>query len=263
MSVLLRVSIPCVGLILALQTGCSSRGTEDDAVFFDIAGPVAVDIESFGGDIAVIADPDATQASVEVQRWADMGDDREDESETSLAAISYTAAIESGAEGPVLQVRATTSHAEPHRQRANILVVLPAAENVRIVTAHCEVTVVDAQGSATIEAGDEVTYLTNWPITQPVSITTQEDGIVMRVRGESQGSIEAQTLDGAVSVTAKHGALQILHHDGRRLHAVLNGGENPIILRAAEGYVTVGVIEHPTESSLRANLREIDWNPFD
>jgi hypothetical protein len=227
-------------------TACTSRTADDDAVLFDIPGPVAVDVETFGGDVRVTTDASATQASVRVDRWADFGEDREDAAKTSLADIQYTAGVDSGPEGPVLTVRATTTHPEPHRQRADISITLPAADAVRIVTTG-EVTVIDAQGPVTIEAGEEVSYMTNWPLAHPVSISTEEGGIELRIRGESRADIRAETLDGDVSIRNRYGDLRMLHHDGRRLHSVLNGGENEVVLRALEGDVEISVVDDPTE----------------
>jgi hypothetical protein len=242
---LLSTTIVLTGLLTL--PACTSRNAEDEALLFDIPGPLAVDVETFGGDVRITADPTATQARVRVDRWADFGEEREGEAETSLEEIQYTAGVESGPEGPVLSVRATTSHPEPHRQRANISITVPAAEGVRIITHDGEVTVIDAQGSATIEAGDEVAYMTNWPLTQPLSITTQEGGIDLRIRGESRGDIRAETLDGDVTVRNRFGELRMLHHDGRRLHSILNDGENEVVLRAVEGDVSITVVDDPTE----------------
>lgn len=236
-----------VAACVLTQAACTSRNARDESVMFDIPGPVAVHVETFGGDVRLIADPTATQARVTVERWADFGEDREDAAKTSLDDIQYTAGVETGAEGPVLAVRATTSHPEPGRQRANISITLPAAEGVRIVTGDGEVTVIDAQGAVDLQATEEVAYMTNWPLVHPVAITTQDGGIDLRVRGESRADIRAETMDGDVTIRNRYGELRMLHHDGRRLHAVLNGGDNQVVLRAVEGDVNVSVVDDPTE----------------
>lgn len=232
---------------LVVLGGCTTRSSKDDALLFDIPGPVAVLVESFGGDVTIEADPRLTQASVRVKRAADFGFVRESDASAALDAIGYTASLESTGSGPVLTIRATSDHPESHGLYAHVTIRMPAVDGLTVRTARGDVYATNCQGATEISTtGGDVRYMTNWAITQPVTITNKEGTIDFRVRGESTGAIEASTIDGKVRERARHGRFVIHSHTGRAMRATLNDGTNPILLTTEEGHVRIAVVHDPT-----------------
>lgn len=233
---------------LVVLGGCTTRSSKDDALLFDIPGPVAVLVESFGGDVTIEADPRLTQASVQVKRAADFGFVREGDASDALDAIAYTATLESTGSGPVLTIRTTSDHPESHGLYAHLTIRMPAVEGLTVRTARGDVYAKNCQGATEIvTTGGDVRYMTHWAVTQPVTITNKEGAIDFRVRGESTGAIQASTIDGKVRERARHGRFIIHSHTGRAMRATLNDGSNPIVLTTEEGHVRIAVVHNPTE----------------
>ena len=92
---MVRTAILGGGLAAALMGlgGCAALNpwgavlSEDDPVSFPITSPVAVDVDSFNGDVIVTADPRLTVAQIILRREATHGFDRKKEAKASLAQI--------------------------------------------------------------------------------------------------------------------------------------------------------------------------------
>src|SRR5688572_10982786 len=128
----------------------SNRAETDDTIALDVAGPVAVDVDSFSGDVMITSNPDLEQAKVTVRREGVHGPQRADEAEASLSQITSSADVVPGQLGQVLQIRTSTTGAEPHYQRAHLFIELPDVNGVRVRTANGKVTARHIQGPVDI-----------------------------------------------------------------------------------------------------------------
>ena len=240
---------------LMFLSGCSypytyPRGklSTDDAMLFEAAGPISVDVETFNGHVVIEADPEAEGVSFHVQREGTHGFTRGKEAKAAMEGIIYTAAMAPGDLGPVLQVRTATGTPEPHFQLANIFITAPAIHNVRVVTNNGSVRVKGMHGSADITTRDgDVLVMTNEAMTQPVTIVTSNGSIDYRVRAESTGYFDAETVRGAIKHRLMYGRYVMQPSGSNALRMTLNDGENPIRLRTVDGDICIAVVHNPVE----------------
>jgi hypothetical protein len=226
----------------------SYHSQEDDPLILNVAGPVAIDVESFGGDVIITANEKLSEATVTVRREARHGSSRKKEAKASLAEIGYSAVVVPGESGPVLEIRTWTGHAEPYFQRAHLEINVPAATGVTVRTRNGLVEAVDIEGAVDIEcAAGNVRVMTNRPMWQAVTVVNDEGDIDYRVRGESTGLLDCVTQDGDVIYRARQGRFIVSEVTLNTLRATLNDGENPIRLRTTRGNIRVAVVHNPTE----------------
>ncbi|MCI0630494.1 MAG: DUF4097 domain-containing protein [Phycisphaerales bacterium] len=247
-------SIPRTLLILLLLAGgCSlnpnewaNRSEADDPIMLEVAGPVAIDVESFNGDVIIESDPKLERAKVSVVREGVHGHDRAKEAEASLKAIEYTVQIVPGELGQVVQVRTRTSDPEPHFQRAHVHIELPDIDGVRVRTSNGKVYAKHVRGVIDISTSqDDVRVLTTQALNRPVTIINRDGDIDFRVRAESTGRFDAQTVNGRVTDVVRYGTMNIESLGDDLLRGTLNDGTNPITLRTANGDIRIAIVPDP------------------
>jgi hypothetical protein len=224
----------------------SYQSRQDDPIILAVAGPVAVDVDSFGGDVIVIADAKLSQATVTVTREATHGSARKKEAKRSLAEIGYSAVVVPGAAGPELEIRTWTGHAEPHHQRAHLEIGVPAVNGLNLRARRGFVEAIDLEGEVHIECSEgDVRIMTNRPMQRAVTVLNRQGDIDYRVRGESTGSFDCEVADGEVFYRARQGRFIVDKATNRTLRATLNDGSNPILLRTSGGDIRVAVVHNP------------------
>ena len=146
-------------------------------------------------------------------------------------------------------VRTGTTNAEPHFLRTNIYIEAPDIEGVRVHTTNGTVRATDISGAVDINTTEgEVRVMTNKAMMQPVTIVTGNNDIHYRVRGESAGAFDCQTVRGEVTSLVKYGQMKLgSPSTDETLHAVLNQGTNPIVLRTVDGDIRIAVVHNPTQ----------------
>jgi len=227
----------------------------DDPVELRTRGPLAVDVESFAGDVVVRADRKIDRTTVEVRRVSTHGLGRLKESADELSEPNWTATLRPrDGGGETLFIRATTPNPEPHFQRLEVTVYTPSLDSVRVRTTNGDVTIIENQGPVDVETtrGD-VRMMTPWPMTQPMTIVTSEGSIDYRVRGESKGTFDCESHGGQVRQRAEYGSWIALDpsNDHDRFLAVLNGGRNPVVLRTSDEDIRVSIVPDPTAVGMR------------
>ncbi len=244
-----RISTTIIALVIFFcAAGCTSRSALDDRIVLNIAGPVAVEVESFNGDVKVLVDDRLDHATVRVKRVADYGWTREKTARKSLDEIDYSVELVSGPEGPVLRVKTWTSHPEPHYQRAHVTIRLPGVNRLQVTTNRGRVVAVDTRGETEITTvRGSIRFMTTRPITKAVTLHSARGDIDFRVRGESVGLITAESSDGDVDQHVRYGNVRVTEDLDRRKTIILNDGTNPIRLTTDEGNVRIAVVANPTD----------------
>lgn len=221
---------------------------QEPLVVIDVPGPLGLDVESLGGDVDVVVNPKLTQATITFIRRALHGAGRTDDARAALHEIVTSATIGSGAFGPSLLIRTSApGYPEPHFLRVDVRVEAPDLEGIRIVTSRGAVHTTNIGGEIDIRTdGGDIRVLTIRPLTRAVTLVNDDGDVDLRMRGNSTGAIDGRAHRGTVTQNARLGSV-VIHpgttHD--RLLATLNGGTNPITLRAADGAVRLAVVKDP------------------
>lgn len=226
----------------------------DEPVELKTTGALAVEVESFAGDVTIRADRKVDRTFVEVRRVAKHGLGRWAESRDALDDAGWTASLEPRTGGgETLYIRTNTPNPEKHFHHIEVLVVTPALDSVKVRTTKGDVVVIENQGPVDIETtkGD-VRMLTPWPMTKAMTIVTSEGSIDYRVRGESRGIFDCESRGGEVRQRCEYGKWLALDagNDHDRFLAVLNDGTNPVVLRTTEQPIRVAIVPDPTKVGL-------------
>ncbi len=237
-------------LVLSQLTGCTTRFVQDKPIVFEPAGAVEIDIESFGGDVRIHASKEKfSDIRVVARKEAVHGSWREDEARASLEEIDYEVEMVSGEMGPRLRIRTHTTHEEAHYQRVHLRITLPEAEHVTIRTRKGYVEARGITGRLDVRTSEKgVRVLTNRPMTRPVRIVTSGGDIDYRVRGESRGRFDAETIGGQIIRRVRYG--QYVAEAGSSAHRMvgrLNDGENPVLLRTSHADIRIAVVDNPEQ----------------
>jgi Toastrack DUF4097 len=235
---------------LTMLSGCGQPARVDRPVWLAVQKPVAVEVESFNGNVLISADPKwRPYAMIQVKRSADFGSGRKAAAKAAVDRIKHSAEIVQRADGPVLQVRTWTDDPEPWLLRADVRIFIPAVKGLTVHNGRGKVSAINIEGDVNVETtGGDVRVMTNLPMTRPVTITNRQGDIDYRVRGDSTGAFDCQAEGGGVDQRATLG--HVIIHSGTNqdtLLATLNDGKNPVRLRTTDGDIRVAVVENPTD----------------
>ncbi|MDZ4754050.1 MAG: hypothetical protein SGJ11_06095 [Phycisphaerae bacterium] len=230
------------------------RSTQDEVVQLASEGVVDVDVEVFAGSVSIVSAPSAKQTSVSVCRIGSHGWGRSAESMESLGDIRYTVSLErrDGRDTAVLRAGSDTN--EPHFQHVNVEIEVPDLGTVRVRTARGNIWISGNRSGADVATTrGSIRLMTGWKMDQPMTLVTSDGLIDLRIRGESVGAFDAETVGGAVRSRIKFGHWLAVdpRNDIDTLRATLNGGTNPIVLRTSNDDVMISIIPDP-----------ISQNPF-
>ncbi len=230
-------------------SGCGRSTRVDEPVWLAVQGPVAVDIESFNGDVSVVAERERQHAMVQVRRRATHGSGRTGDAKAALSRIRYSAEVVPSDTGPTLMVRTWTDDPEPWFLRADVRVFLPIIENVRIRSTNGKVQAENIRGVVDIECAEgDVRVLTNNPLTEAITIVNKNGDIDLRTRGGTSGEFDCHSHGGTVDQRIKYGRVTIHEGtDGDTLWMTLNEGTNPVQLRTVDGDVRISIVDEPLD----------------
>lgn len=262
LAIALAASVAACGANRALDNNLASAGhalqdtldfktfSFDEPLDLKTKGPLTVHVDSFAGDVHLVANPKAKSTTVEVRRVSNMGWGRWEESREELADIKWTATLDPRTDGgQTLQVRISSENPEPHFFRTELTIETPMLDAVAVRTKEGDVSVMGNQGPVDIETtrGD-VRMCTPWPMTRAMKIITSGGSIDYRVRGESRGAFDCESHGGEVRQRCEFGRWDAMAkgNDQDRLMATLNDGTNPVFLRTSEKNIRVAVVSDPT-----------------
>jgi hypothetical protein len=231
----------------AVQRLWNYESIEDEPITLSVSGPVAVDIDSMGGDIRITADETLREGTVIVRREARHGFTRRGDAKRALKDLEYDVKVVSSASGPRLEIRTRTVNVEPHFLRTHLQISLPGVDGLTVHDRIGTVEAVGIEGAVHIETTEgDVRVMTNRPIWRAVTVVNRDGDIDYRVRGESTGEFDCRTVGGQVLYRAREGRFIVNGTTGDTLQATLNGGENPVQLLTTDGNVRVAVVADPT-----------------
>jgi hypothetical protein len=245
-------------IALFFIAGCRSTQVVDlNAVALQTNGPIAVDIQSFGGSVTVIADPDVSGAIV----TANQHEEGLGTVPVSRLYMNVSTYIENGPLGETVHIIATCDDDPLHMVTANIVIRAGDIHGVTIVNARGNVIVKGISGPINIRSRDgDIRIVTNLVMNEQVTVENRRGNIVYRVRSESSGLIDATAINGEATLNLRYGNAIILPGStGDHLSARFNDGVNPITMRTVEGDVRIHVVPDPVGSEPLFSAEWISW----
>jgi len=221
------------------------------------SGPVAIDVHSFGGEVIIVADPDAIGTTVSVEQH-EMGLSATPAPE---AKMHYTTSVDSGLRGEVVRVVATLDNNPLGTISAKILIRSSAIHDVSVRTSRGSVTILGVSGSIDVQTSDgNVRIVTPLVMNEEVTVENTRGDIIYRVRSESSGMIDATAMNGEAVLDLHFGKATILPGStGDHLVANFNDGTNPITMRTFDGDVRITVVSDPVGSEPWFSTEWISW----
>ncbi|MFO0961680.1 MAG: hypothetical protein U0625_02100 [Phycisphaerales bacterium] len=260
------------GVLLLLAAGCAGNssvergldragggisyafdGARTESRTFAVAldGIVDVDVQTFGGDVVLRSGHGpAGTASIEATVAARHGGNRTKEADAALGTVELTAQLRRGGDVPTLEVRATTTSAEPWLLRTDIDVTLPEMRRVRVHTRSGKVHVYENRGGVLVETTDgDIRVLTPWAITEDVTLVTKGKDIVFRAYTGTCGTVDIDCVNGEVLSRVEAGDWRIVdsRNDHDTLHATLGTCNNTLRMRNVDAKVIFSVVKKPME----------------
>jgi hypothetical protein len=219
----------------------------DDPMMIEVSGPLRVDVVNFSGDVIVDANPKLEQAVVTITRYATHGYERTGEAEASLSAIDYSVELVPGELGQQLEIRTWTTHDEPYYQRVRIQIDAPEIDGLYVRNALGKVKARDISGEIdVVTGGGDVRITSTRSLTRSVTIINNDGSIDYRVRGESSGSLDLEALRGRTFADIRYGDVRVLPGTTHTaFKGRFNGGDNPVVMRAADGDIRLVVVPDP------------------
>ena len=242
-----RVTKTTVGSVRAKLSGIEQK--RDDLVQYRARTPIDLIVESFAGDVVVVADPRFDVTSVQLTREAHHGYLRGFEPIEALEYLSWNSRLDPGP-GPVETLRIETSYSgpEPWFMRANLRIETPRLDRVRVRTARGIVSIRNNTGPVDIETSrGDVTVATSHPLRDAARILVSEGDVDYRVPGGSTGSFDLAVVEGDVQLRVTEGRLRFsdVPSTQQAVIATLDRGENPGRIRSTEGTIRISVVEEP------------------
>jgi hypothetical protein len=229
----------------------------DWQLVLNTSGPVAVDVDSFSGDITITADQSCVDTTVTFQRSSL----RESEQDDLYRLISYTAQTQPTEIGQKVVVKAIATENELDLLRVDIAITTNSVEDVHLRTRNGDVTMLGVGGKLDVRTADgNILVSTNEPMTKPVLLENHRGNIVYRVSQEATGIVEVSAIGGRARFDALLGNTTLLPGSTTGfLNATLNDGRNEVVLRTVDGDAAVEVVENPMVKRHNWNF---DWLPF-
>ncbi len=230
--------------VFFVASGCSTKQVMTfPQRTLETAGPIAVDVQSFAGDVTVIVDESLQNATIDVVQRIEAYADNDE----PVKQINWTSQIDQSSSGEILMLELNCDSNPLQTVFADAVVRAPSIDNVTIRTKKGDVDVFGVTGMLEIKTSDgDVLVATPLPMDDRVTIETVRGDIRYRVREESTGKIDLTAVSGTAAFNLRYGDGVILPGStGEKLRASLNHGQNDVVMRTVEGDITVEVVQNP------------------
>ena len=245
-------------IALFFLAGCrATQVVHLDTVTLKANGPVAVNVNSFGGNVTILGDPSINGVVVSANQ-------HEDGVGTVPVAKLYmncTTHIENSELGETVFVSATCNNDPLNLVSANIVVRAQDIHGVTVINGSGDVVVQQITGPVHIENSDgDVRVVTPLVMNEQILIENRRGNIIYRVRSESSGLIDATAIGGEATLDLRQGNASILPGStGERLAAQFNDGTNPMTMRTTDGNIRIYVNPDPIGSEPLFSTDWISW----
>ena len=236
-----------LAVVLTTLGGCGTFTSSDDPIRFQIDEPLGLDIQSFGGDVVVEVDEQRTDVKLIVTREGRHGFGRHKAAGRDVESIDYRTEVINTERGKVMRITTSSDAQQPELLRANLRILAPAIDGVKVRTTGGDVRLEMIRGALDVQTdGGRIMVQTAWAMTEPITIINNGGPIDYRVRGESSGMFDCETIGGRVSASVLFGQLVVdASTDADTFRGILNEGSNPVAMRALDGDIRIAVLADP------------------
>lgn len=214
---------------------------------YDPSRPLAVDVQNNRGTVLVLADPSVRSPVVKVRR-GDRGELPRRDQGTDIRGYVAASYAEENGRGTLRVVGLSRDGAEPDPW-ARITIIAPNVTGLRVINAGGVVEVEGVKGAIEVQnrglsdGQAPIRLRTAHPITEPVLLAATRGGVEARIGPASTGEVEAVSVGGTATVEADAGTAIGSNATSTMWRGTINGGQNPIVLRAEGGSVVLRVRE--------------------
>jgi hypothetical protein len=242
-----RVANTTSGAVKARLSGIARQ--HDSLVQYRSRGAIDVVVDSFGGDVVVIADPAFEATTIQLVREAHHGYLRGYEPREALKYLSWNSRLDPGP-GPVetLSIETSYSGPEPWYMRAHLRIQTPVLDRVKIKTTQGKVYVRNNMGPADIDTNlGDVVIATTHPMNDAVKVLVSEGSVDYRVPRGSTGLFDVAVVDGDIEMRITEGRMRFTEgaNSENEFNARLDEGQNPVLIRTTDGDIRIAVVELP------------------
>ncbi len=232
-------------------------GKVETLSFPDAPGLLNVSVRNMQGDVRIRGQRKDAEGPVTVRLRPVAVTESTAAVATQLDGLKWDAQMKPQPDGSrLLEVTLTTPDPKAWFVRCEIEIDVPRLGSVQVATDHGRVLVDDNRGGIQVKTtfGD-VRMRTPWPITQPCRVDVRDGDVEWIVRGESSGAFDCETVGGKINVYARYGRWIAVdpRNDHDSLVATLNGGTNPVVVRAQDGDISVVIVEDPHDTGTFAH----------
>jgi len=227
-------------------------GATQNLTFPDAAGLVHVRVRNLQGDVRIRGHRREAAGETTVRLRPNSVVDSGFAATQQLDSMKWSAQMKPQPDGSrLLDVTLSTPDPKAWFVRCEIEIDTPRLGRVDVLTDHGRVLVVDNRGGVTAQTtfGD-FRMRTLWPVLEPCRVDVRDGDVEWIVRGESSGAFDCETIGGKMNVYARYGRWIAAdpRNDHDSLAATLNGGTNPVVVRAQDGDISVIVVEDPHDT---------------
>ena len=232
-------------------------GKVETLSFPDAPGLLNVSVRNMQGDVRIRGQRKDAEGPVTVRLRPVAVTESTAAVATQLDGLKWDAQMKPQPDGSrLLEVTLTTPDPKAWFVRCEIEIDVPRLGSVQVATDHGRVLVDDNRGGIQVKTtfGD-VRMRTPWPVTQPCRVDVRDGDVEWIVRGESSGAFDCETVGGKINVYARYGRWIAVdpRNDHDSLVATLNGGTNPVVVRAQDGDISVVIVEDPHDTGTFAH----------
>lgn len=206
--------------------------------------PTALDIENFHGSITILVDPAApelkTLAKVHASLWID--DVVRNQAQDSVKVRTRTIDQDGRA---VCSIRTSTRWGDPKQVWVDLTITMPRCDGVRIFNRGGAVTLVGVSGAVQVDNGEfadssgPIEVRTDAVMIDPVFLVTTKGNVVYQVGPGSTGAYTLDSDKGSETFDSTVLRPEAVHSNGSVTTATVGNAENAVVLRSAQGDVTV------------------------
>ncbi|MCE9619499.1 MAG: hypothetical protein K8R92_06290 [Planctomycetes bacterium] len=220
--------------------------------FPDQPGLLDVKIKNASGDVLVLGRAEEATGDTKVRIEPRIEVRAAGDSKMQLEKIKWVARVDPNDHGGhTLFIEVGSTDIDAWFVGSDIEVEVPRLGAVTVDTKRGKIMVDDNRGPVDLSTvRGEIRMRTPWPITQPCAMVTKDADIVWISRGQSSGEFDCETIGGNIVAYCRMGRWNIADHrnDKNSLHAILNSGSNPVVMRNVDGDIRITIVEDPHDT---------------